>query len=206
MVHHQVGDDPDAAPVRRVEQRDEVVDRAELGQHLVEVADVVAAVAQRRVVERRQPEAVDAKPLQVVELLDQPAQVARPVAVGVVERPHQHLVEDGALEPGAVCGRTARLGEVVRGRMFHHAVLDVAALSGVVLDVLVGAARRIHRPSNLPTRDEIESGQRVATGIEQRSRQGWWSLVCPMRRCTRMPPRSTPFPIPATGIPGPVPA
>ena len=25
-----------------------------------------------------------------------------------------------------------------------------------------------------------------------------------MRRCTRMPPRSTPFPIPATGIPGPV--
>ena len=77
MVHDEVGDDADAAPVRLVEQRDEVVDGAELGQHLVEVADVVAAVAQRRVVERRQPEAVDAEPLQVVELFGQPAQVAR---------------------------------------------------------------------------------------------------------------------------------
>ena len=34
VVHHQVGDDPDAAPVGGVEQGDEVVDGAELGQHL----------------------------------------------------------------------------------------------------------------------------------------------------------------------------
>ena len=47
VVHHQVGDDPDAAAVGGVEQGDEVVDGAELGQHPVEVADVVAAVAQR---------------------------------------------------------------------------------------------------------------------------------------------------------------
>ena len=47
VVHHQVGDDPDAPLVGGVEQRDEVVDGAEFGQHLVEVADVVAAVAQR---------------------------------------------------------------------------------------------------------------------------------------------------------------
>ena len=73
VVHDQVGDDADAAAVRGVEQFDEIVDGAELGQHLVEVADVVAAVAQRRVVERWQPKAVDAKPFQVVELFGQAA-------------------------------------------------------------------------------------------------------------------------------------
>ncbi len=122
VVHHQVGDDPDAALVRRVEQRDEVLDRAELRQHLVEVADVVAAVAQRRVVERRQPQAVDAEPLQVVQLLDQPAQVALPVAVRVVERPDQHLVEDGALEPGLVVGqRPSRPKSLACGVLDHAA-------------------------------------------------------------------------------------
>ena len=78
VVHDQVGDDADAAAVGRVEQLDEVVDGAELGQHLVEVADVVAAVAQRRVVERRQPKTVDAKPFQVVEAFGQAAQVTAP--------------------------------------------------------------------------------------------------------------------------------
>ena len=46
VVHHQVGDDPDTASVRRIKQGDEVVHGPELGQHLVEVADVVAAVTQ----------------------------------------------------------------------------------------------------------------------------------------------------------------
>ncbi len=45
VVHDQVGDDADAAAVGRVQQLDEILDGAELRQHLVEVADVVAAVA-----------------------------------------------------------------------------------------------------------------------------------------------------------------
>ncbi len=45
VVHHEIGDDPDAPLVRRIEQRDEVLDGAEFGQHFVEVADVVTAVA-----------------------------------------------------------------------------------------------------------------------------------------------------------------
>ena len=125
--------------VRRVEQRDEVVDGAELGQHLVEVADVVAAVAQRRVVERRQPQAVDAEPLQVVELLGQPAQVTRAVGVGVVEGPDQHLVEDRALEPGRVGGQRLGVAEVVGVGMFDYAGFDVASLRGIVLDGVVSA-------------------------------------------------------------------
>ena len=68
VVHDEVDDHPHAARVRLVEQPAEVLDRAELGQHADEVADVVAAVAQRRRVERRQPQAVDAEPAQVVQL------------------------------------------------------------------------------------------------------------------------------------------
>ena len=64
-------------------QCDEVVDGAEFGQHLVEVPDVVAAVAQRRVVERRQPNAIDAEPLQIIQALDKPTQIARTVRVAV---------------------------------------------------------------------------------------------------------------------------
>jgi hypothetical protein len=45
VVHHQVGDDPDAAAVRFVDEVDEVAEVAELGQDFEVVTDVVAAVA-----------------------------------------------------------------------------------------------------------------------------------------------------------------
>ncbi len=72
VVHDQVRDDSDPATVRLIEELDEVVDRPELGEHGAEVADVVSAVAQRRIVERWQPQAVDAEPGQVVEFGRQP--------------------------------------------------------------------------------------------------------------------------------------
>ena len=72
---------------------------AVLGKDGEEVADVVAAVAQRRLVERQQPQAVDPEPLQVVELGDNARQVAGAVVVGVVETPHQDLVEGGGAVP-----------------------------------------------------------------------------------------------------------
>ena len=157
MVHDEIGDDADAAAVRGVEQFDEIVDGAELGQHLVEVADVVAAVAQRRVVERRQPKTVDAKPLQVVELFGQPTQVTAAVGVGVVERPHQHLVEHRTLEPGAVLGQGAGVTEVFGGGVFDHAVLDVAALRRIVYRVFDERAQWSISLQTYPCRDEIES-------------------------------------------------
>jgi len=155
VVHDEIGDDANAAAVRGVEQRDEIVDGAELGQHLVEVADVIAAVAQRRVVERWQPKTVDAKPLHVVELFGQAAQVARAVGVGVVERAHQHLVEHRALEPGAVLRQRAGVPEVFGGGVFDHAVLDVATFRRIVYRGFPDAL--VHQPSNLPMSGEIES-------------------------------------------------
>ena len=85
VVHHQVGDDPHAALVRLLEEQHRVADVAVLREHGEEVGDVVAAVAQGRVVEGQQPDAVDAEPLQVVEPLGEAPQVAGAVAVAVVE-------------------------------------------------------------------------------------------------------------------------
>jgi hypothetical protein len=69
-----------------------------------EVGDVVAAVAQGRLVEGQQPEAVDAEPLQVVELVDEAPEVAGPVTAGVLEPPHEDLVEHRSLVPAMVVG------------------------------------------------------------------------------------------------------
>ena len=75
------------------------------------------AVAQRRRVERQEPQAVHPEPLQVVQLLDQASQVAGAIGIGVVERPHQHLVEDGTFEPGPVGGQASRMPEIPGGGM-----------------------------------------------------------------------------------------
>ena len=59
VVDHEVGDHAHPALVRRLDERCELVDRAELGAHGQEVGDVVAPVAERRGIERQQPDAVD---------------------------------------------------------------------------------------------------------------------------------------------------
>ena len=102
VVHDEVGDHAHAELVRLVDEAAEVVDDAVVGMHAEEVGDVVAAVLERRRVHRQQPDAVDPEPLEVLELLGQPAQVARAVAVAVVEPAQVDLVEDGPLEPQRV--------------------------------------------------------------------------------------------------------
>ena len=92
MVHHQVGDHADAALVRLIDEMAEVVDGPVVGIDLVEVGDVVATVAERGRIERQQPHAVDAEPLQVVELVGEAAEVAGPVVVPVEEHAQVHLV------------------------------------------------------------------------------------------------------------------
>ena len=99
VVHDEVGDHPDAPAVGVLQEGHQVADAPVVGVDVEEVADVVAAVAERRGVEGQHPDAVDAEPLHVVELLAQPAQVAGAVVVGVVVAPDEHLVEDGVLEP-----------------------------------------------------------------------------------------------------------
>jgi hypothetical protein len=66
------------------------------------VGDVVPVVAQWARVVGEEPDDVDAELLHVVELLDQPVEVADAVAVGVAEGLDVQLVEDGVLVPERV--------------------------------------------------------------------------------------------------------
>ena len=69
-----------SALVRGVEERAEVLDRAVRRVDLLVRRDVVAVVLERRRIERQQPDRVGAELLDVVELLDQSAEVAEAVA------------------------------------------------------------------------------------------------------------------------------
>jgi hypothetical protein len=73
--------------------------RAVIGVHDPVVGDVVPVVAQRRRVERQQPDRGDPELDEVVELRREPVEVAGAVGVRVAERPHVHLVDDRVLEP-----------------------------------------------------------------------------------------------------------
>ena len=99
VVHHQVGDDPDTAPVGVVEKGHQVVEGAQIGVDGEEVADVVATVAHGRRVVGQEPQAVDPQPLEIVELGPQAGDIADPVVVGVEETPGEDLVEDGPSVP-----------------------------------------------------------------------------------------------------------
>src|SRR5215475_1103892 len=80
-------------------QLEEVADGAEVRQDRREVRDVIPAVAEWRVVDRQQPDAIDPEPLQVVEPGDQAPQIAGAVPVGVVETADEDLIEDRVFVP-----------------------------------------------------------------------------------------------------------
>ena len=99
VVDHQVHDQLHAALVDRGEQRVEVLERAERRVDVLVVADVVARVVVRRGVDGRQPDHVDAEPLEVIEPARDAGQVPDPVTVGVGEAARIDLVDDGGRPP-----------------------------------------------------------------------------------------------------------
>ena len=73
------------------------------------VADVVAPVVVRGRHGRRQPDGVHPEPGQVIQALDDAAQVAVPVTVAVPPGPHVQLVNDGAVPPQRARLRSAHV-------------------------------------------------------------------------------------------------
>ena len=72
------------------------------GMHRSIVGDVVAVVAQRRGIERQQPDRRHAERLDVVEPFEQAGKVADAVAVGVAEGLDVQLIDDGVAVPFAI--------------------------------------------------------------------------------------------------------
>ena len=99
--------------------------RLEIGERAVAridgrvIGDVVAVVAQRRRIERQQPEDVDAEVLQIVELPRQTLKIADAVAVAVEERPDVRLVDDPVFVPEVVVMRSVRSECAVGGAPPH---------------------------------------------------------------------------------------
>jgi len=88
-----------AAAVRLAHEVAEVAPAAVVGVDVAVVGDVVAVVAQRRRVERQQPEGVHPQVLDVVEAAGEPFEIAGAIVVGVEERLDVELVDDGVLVP-----------------------------------------------------------------------------------------------------------
>ena len=77
----------------------DVVDITIVCEHRTVVGNVVPAVAQRALLKRQEPDAVDAEPLEILELADQAGEVADSVVVAVVKGTYRQLVEHGSFEP-----------------------------------------------------------------------------------------------------------
>ena len=99
VIDDEIYQHADAALFGLMREVDEVAERAEAGLDLVVVADVVAVVAVGRLLERRQSDAGDAQPLQVVEAAAQALEIADAVAVGIHEGSDVQAVDDRVLVP-----------------------------------------------------------------------------------------------------------
>src|SRR3954451_22849906 len=101
VVHDEIEDDADAARVRLLDEAIEIVIAAEQGVDGRVVADVIADVESGRWVDRRKPDRVDPEPFaaDVVEMVDDPLEIADPIPVRVSEASRVDLIDDAALPP-----------------------------------------------------------------------------------------------------------
>ncbi len=106
VVDDEFGDDAQAARVRRVDEGADVVERAVVGADVAIFGDVVAVVAARARVEGQQPDRRDAEIDDVIELGEQPLEIADPVIVGIEEGFEMQLIDDRILVPQGI-GRGA---------------------------------------------------------------------------------------------------
>ena len=137
VVADELGDHPQAAPVRLADELAEVAHRAVVGVDAEVVGDVVAVVLERRRVERQQPDRRDAEVAQVVELLGQAPEVADPVAVAVAEGADVDLVDDRVLVPERIV-RECRRGEEQSARSSCSIVVIAPAPSQDTCPALAG--------------------------------------------------------------------
>jgi hypothetical protein len=107
VVGHQVEDDTNAAIGCVSDELVEVVEASQVRIDVLVVGDVVAPVGVRRGEGRRQPERVDAELAEVIEVLDDAAEVTDAVTVAVRERPAVDVIEDGLAPPPLVVLGTA---------------------------------------------------------------------------------------------------
>ena len=99
VIGDQIENHTDAARVRVREQPVEIGERAEERVDVAVIGDVVAEVFHWRGEERRDPDAGDAEPGEVVEALANAFEIAAAVAVRVAERARVDLIDRAVAPP-----------------------------------------------------------------------------------------------------------
>ena len=99
VIDHEFGDDAQIPLMRRIKKCAKIIERAEVRIDVEIIRDVVPVVAERRRIKRQKPDGGNAELLQIIQLLDQAAEVAHPVAVAVAEGLDVQLVDDRVLVP-----------------------------------------------------------------------------------------------------------
>ena len=122
VVHDHVQHDAQASFMCGFHEGTEIIHRAEAFVDALVVGNVVAAVGQRGRKERGQPDCIDTEPLEVVEPRDQAGNVTHAVAVGVLERVDQQLIEDCVAVPTGVVGHRDEGGFILVWLVHRHIV------------------------------------------------------------------------------------
>src|ERR1051326_4756769 len=86
--------------MRLLHQRIQILQCAEQRMHTGIVRDVIAEVRHRRGIDGREPERINAKPAQVVQLLRDTGKVSNTVTIAILKTTRVDLVNDPGLPPG----------------------------------------------------------------------------------------------------------
>ncbi len=128
MVQNHFRDDAQSAPVRLAQKRFEIAERAIHRMNLEIIGDVVAVIAQRRRIERQQPDRRHAEVLDVIQLLRQPAEIARAVAVRIVKGADVDFINDAGLIPERVVVEVFSVG-IRSGMIVYETVVGAGFFS-----------------------------------------------------------------------------
>jgi len=99
VAQHQVDQHLEPQLVGAVDQRVEIPKRAEHRVHVAVIGHVIAEIQHRRAEERRDPDRINTQIGHVIQPVDDPGQIADPVAVAVLETARVDLVDHRAAPP-----------------------------------------------------------------------------------------------------------
>ena len=114
VIDDELYDHFESAFVRGRKKGLEIREGSEVRIDIVVIRDVIAIIVHGRGIKRQQPDGGHAQLLEIVELLDQTAKIADPIAVAVVKGLHMQFVDDCVLVP-------KRIGERITQGLCHAA-------------------------------------------------------------------------------------
>src|SRR5882762_2607800 len=94
VIDDQLRNDVQISRMRRVKERTEIVESAEIWIDIEVIGDVVSIISQWRRIKGQEPNGGDAEFLKIIQFLDQSAKVTHPVPVAVTKRFDVRLVDD----------------------------------------------------------------------------------------------------------------